>query len=108
MATAVMHPRRSLRVGSPVRRCFAVFCDKTNGGLVFVFFLISWLYVLSTHKLSQATNGLTKVRAEHSQIASWDHRANPFFLLIGLTDFHLLRANFGASLIAACLCVESG
>ena len=36
-------------------------CPEANTGLIFVRIAVSWLFVLLTLRLAQATNGLTKI-----------------------------------------------
>jgi hypothetical protein len=43
----------------------------TNGGYVLLFLLLSWGYVLVTHRISQQASGLPKSKPSHKvQIAS--------------------------------------
>jgi hypothetical protein len=40
-------------------------CTSTNHGLMVLFVIVSWLYVLVTHRLSQSVTGLTKSEASN-------------------------------------------
>lgn len=44
-------------------------CDSVNGGMVLLLMLLSWLYVLFTHKVSQKPSSLTSVFLYFVQIA---------------------------------------